>query len=356
MLQKLQLKNFKCFDELEISFSNLNLLVGTNSSGKSSIIQSILLILHNISNNGSSPLNGKYVSLGSFKEVANYIKNAKDFSLKISAENEILELLFNENGVSFLNHSELIKSKFDLKSKMIKYIPANRIGYENLYSKSYDEFDEIGTNAQFVIDFFDSNKDKTINPLLLVDTIQTLDYNVNYWLKKILNTYIKTNSIEKTDNVRAEYSYNSTNYFVRPKNIGSGISYIVSVLISCLFAKSNDLIIIENPEIHLHPKAQSILSEFFVFVAKAGIQLIIETHSDHIFNGFRKSVNKYSKDKTLINSIDRALLKFHFFIMDNDNLQSKHTEINLNDLGGITNYQKLLFDQFDDDLDEFLNL
>jgi len=51
MLQRLHLKNFKCFDELEIGFSNLNLLVGTNSSGKSSIIQSILLILHNISNN-----------------------------------------------------------------------------------------------------------------------------------------------------------------------------------------------------------------------------------------------------------------------------------------------------------------
>ncbi len=45
MLQKLLLKNFKCFDELEIKFSNLNLLVGTNSSGKSSIIQSILLVM-----------------------------------------------------------------------------------------------------------------------------------------------------------------------------------------------------------------------------------------------------------------------------------------------------------------------
>ncbi len=356
MLQKLLLKNFKCFDELEIKFSNLNLLVGTNSSGKSSIIQSILLIVHNITNKGSSPLNGKYVSLGNFKEVANYIKNAKTFSLRISAEDEITEFSFSENGVLFQNHSDLINNKFNFKSKQIKYIPANRIGYENLYSKSYDDFDEIGSNAQFIFDYFEKNKDKPINQLLLVDKIQTLEHNVNYWLKKILNTYIKTTSIDRTDNIMTEYSYNSTNYFVRPKNIGSGISYMISVLISCLFAKPNDLIIIENPEIHLHPKAQSVLSEFFVFVAKAGIQLIIETHSDHIFNGFRKAVNKYSKDETLINSIDKALLKFHFFVMDNEKSQSKYTEIKLNNLGGIENYQKLLFDQFDDDLDEFLNL
>ncbi len=355
MLQKLHLKNFKCFDEVEIDFSNLNLLIGTNSSGKSSIIQSILLIIHNITNNGSSPLNGKYVSLGSFNESANYIKNAKTFSLKILAENEITELTFKVNGVSFQNLSEKINSKFNLKSKAIKYIPANRIGYENLYPKSFDEYDELGVNAQFTFDYFENNKNRPINQSLLIDNIQTLEYNVNHWLKQILNTYIRTAPIAGTDNIKTEYSYHSNNYYVRPKNIGSGVSYVVSVLISCLFAKPNDLIIIENPEIHLHPKAQSILSEFFVFVAKAGIQLIIETHSDHIFNGVRKAVNKYSKDITQPNSINKDLIKLHFFVMDYENLQSQYTEIKLNDLGGITNYQKLLFDQFDDDLDELLN-
>lgn len=356
MIQKLYIKDLKCFNELEIELSNLNLLVGTNSSGKSSVIQSILLILHNISNNGNSPLNGKVISLGDFKEVANYINNAKEFSVAVEENTNTLKLVFNENKVSISKSHQSLIDKFNLINKKIKYIPANRIGYENLYLKSYDEFDEIGNNAEFVFNYYENNKDKSINTSLLIDDIQTLEYNVDYWLKKILNAHIKTRSIEKTDNVRAEYSYNTHDFYVRPKNIGSGISYMVSVLVTCLLANENDLVIIENPEIHLHPKAQSVLSDFFVFVAKAGVQLIIETHSDHIFNGVRKSVNKFSKNKELFNSLNKELAKIHFFIMNDKTLQSEHTEIILNDLGGITNYQKLLFDQFDDDLDEFLNI
>lgn len=58
----------------------------------------------------------------------------------------------------------------------------------------------------------------------------------------------------------------------------------------CLGAESDSVIIIENPEIHLHPKAQSKLCEFLYFVSQSGRQLFIETHSDHIFNGLRVGV------------------------------------------------------------------
>lgn len=50
------------------------------------------------------------------------------------------------------------------------------------------------------------------------------------------------------------------------------------------------MLIIENPELHLHPKAQSELALFLSTVAHAGVQVVIETHSDHIVNGVRKSV------------------------------------------------------------------
>ena len=59
-----------------------------------------------------------------------------------------------------------------------------------------------------------------------------------------------------------------------------------------LSAKKGNIIIIENPEIHLHPKSQAMLGEFFAFIASKGIQLIIETHNDHIINKIRYGVFK----------------------------------------------------------------
>ncbi len=363
MLKKLYIKNFKCFDELDLEFSYLNYLVGTNSSGKSSVIQALLLLLQNISEKGKSPLNGRYISLGEFKEVANYVNNAKEFILKETSKKQSTLLKFTEKGIEIKNLQEtgtttdfLNEHKFNISNKKIKYIPANRIGYQDLYSRSNDYFNDIGLNAEFIFDYFEKNKNAHINPSLMIDSqYPLLENNVNYWLKKILNTYIRTKPIEKANNVRAEYALSDSDFYVRPKNIGSGISYMVSVLITCLQAEKDDLIIIENPEIHLHPKAQSILNDFFVFVAKAKIQLIIETHSDHLFNGVRKAINRHKKGKNDFNSIDKKSTKIHFFIINNKTFQSEHTEIILNDWGGITNYQKLLFDQFDDDLDELLD-
>ena len=59
---------------------------------------------------------------------------------------------------------------------------------------------------------------------------------------------------------------------------------------------------IENPEIHLHPAAQSRLGEFFAFIANAGIQLIIETHCDHLINKLQYLVfkKKFDSENTII--------------------------------------------------------
>lgn len=79
---------------------------------------------------------------------------------------------------------------------------------------------------------------------------------------------------------------------MKPSHVGTGVSYIASVIVSALSCKKGSLFIIENPEIHLHPGAQSKLLEFLSFLAAKGLQIIVETHSDHIFNGLRKSMKQ----------------------------------------------------------------
>jgi predicted ATPase len=129
--------------------------------------------------------------------------------------------------------------------------------------------------------------------------------------------------------------------------MGSGVSFTIGVLVSCLSAKPDDVVVIENPEIHLHPKAQSELTEFLCFAANAGIQVVLETHSDHVFNGIRKSIVK--------KRISHADVAVNFFQLD-ENALSKSTTIDINEHGRVMTPTKGLFDQFDDDLDQILGL
>lgn len=77
-----------------------------------------------------------------------------------------------------------------------------------------------------------------------------------------------------------------------PQNVGFGISYSLHVITAILKAKDGDLIIIENPESHVHPRGQAELGKLIALAAINNIQIIIETHSDHIINGIRVAVKE----------------------------------------------------------------
>lgn len=158
--------------------------------------------------------------------------------------------------------------------------------------------------------------------------------------------------IQKDDKVSIEYGYrsegdNSPLENLQSKNVGYGISYSLSIVVALLSAKPGALILIENPEAHLHPRGQSKLAELIALVAQSGVQVVVETHSDHLFNGILKAV---AQDK-----IKREKVKVHFLELDNANV-SIHTEIDFSEKGRILNPKKGFFDQFDDDLDVLLGL
>ncbi|MYL54190.1 DUF3696 domain-containing protein [Pontibacillus yanchengensis] len=355
MLSKIEINNLKCFASSEIDLSNFNLLVGMNSAGKSTLIQSILLAIQNVTNEGRNPLNGHLISLGEFSEVRNFVRNAKNFSISIeSTDNERLDLFFEEdyNGLNLnldKENAEALYNFFDEKNKRIRYLSSKRIGSQDLYSKNYENQNDIGVFGEYAIDYFDNNKSVPIEDEFITDKNigSTLEQQLNYWLKYIINGELSTQDIEGTDLVRAKFSY-VNNRAVRPKNIGSGLSYVISIIISTLSSKKGDLNIIENPEIHLHPRAQSRLTEFLTFIADKGVQFIIETHSDHVFNGMRKAINKHVISDNNVST--------HFFEINEETLCSSPVEIVFDRHGKVKNHQIGLFDQFDDDLDELLGL
>ena len=133
-----------------------------------------------------------------------------------------------------------------------------------------------------------------------------------------LNIILKIERIT-SDQVKVYFQQNDINK-INPFNLGSGMSYLAKVLIICFLAKPGDVVMIENPEIHLHPKAQSRLGEFFAFLASKGIQLIIETHSEHLLDNLRYQIfkEKFSKDDVIIYYKDSAQTPFERIFISND--------------------------------------
>jgi predicted ATPase len=80
-------------------------------------------------------------------------------------------------------------------------------------------------------------------------------------------------------------------------DVGFGISQVLPVLVQLFYAPSNSIIIMEQPEIHLHPKAQALLADVMIDAIKArengkerNIQLIVETHSEHFLRRLQRRI------------------------------------------------------------------
>lgn len=362
MLEKVKIENVKSINQVEIEFGKLNLLVGMNSSGKSTVIQAILFVIQYVSNQYMrnkffNPLNGPLISWGDFIEVKNYNKHTREFSVELYGTNGIIKVSVSQNEDNSINHGLLNDhdvdfEEFDYHNKKINYISSNRIGSQDLYNKNYENSHLFGINGEYSVHYFDEHKNDFLIEELRVESDggYTLDAQLNHWLKKILNTEIRTETIQGTDKVKLSFihgNFEGTPRLVRPKNIGAGLSYVISILIAGLSSKVGDLIIIENPEIQLHPKAQSGVAEFLAHISNSGVELIIETHSDHIFNGVRKSI--FNKE------INKDDVKIYYFSSD-ERMSTNVSKIELDSNGVILNHELGLFDQFDEDLDVLLGL
>ena len=354
MIDKLSIHNFKCFYDTEIELRNLNLFSGTNSSGKSSAIQALLLLAHNTTENVGDSLNSQWISLGSFNETRNSIKNAKSYTISASDAENCFKVLFTDSEIDstyviteIKKESKKIIELLSYQNKHIFYLPANRIGPSDSFPKNFDKYNFLGNSGEFVVDYFAKNKNIPIIIDLQKDRSSTTLYaQVNYWLNHIMKVKISIEEMGISNSYSIKYAYKD-NKEVRPYHIGTGISYILGVIIVGLSAKPDDIVIIENPEIHLHPKAQSDLSEFLCFVANAGIQIIVESHSDHIFNGIRKAIAK--------KTISQEQVVVNFFELDEE-LLTKITKVEITQNGRVAKHVNGLFDQFDNDLDDLLGL
>lgn len=347
MIQELNIKDFKSIEEYRFVISNLNLFVGPNSSGKSSVIQALLLICDNARQDCTPhKMVCKYMTTPSFKEVRNFVTNAKEYKVSI----DDVKMTFSPSDDSFIgtNVAQSIgfsEDKLTYLTHEVLYLPATRTSKLSETGINQDpDGNALGLFGEYVIDYFQHHKDDIMpDAVIKVRSSLTFSGQLNYWLKKLTGYGITVHLDGSEYNVRY---IGVGNKEIHPHHVGTGVNFITGVLIAGLAAcLDGKLLIIENPEIHLHPSAQADILDFLAMVSKAGAQVMVETHSDHLFNGVRRLLhtNKVTEQSVRVYNFRKA-----------DNGTSVISNITLNQYGGIINDEPGLFDQFDKDLDAII--
>ncbi|MDY6293266.1 MAG: DUF3696 domain-containing protein [Bacteroidales bacterium] len=312
MIESISLTNFKLFKE-RTTFDHLrmiNLLTGVNGRGKSTFLQSMLLVKQTLLQSSSVKrlaLNGSYVSLGNALDVKNdetSREQAIEFTYKVNGKDYVFSYQANERDDQIL---ELINSEPRVTCiglDRVQYISAERIGPRLQYEKSTTDF-VVGAKGEYAVDVLSrATKNEEVIPETFVKMMAALyseeeeeiergvNEQVEFWLSKMFGkTVVNVQSvIEANVDVMKFSALKSRDS--KPTNIGFGFSYALPILVAGLTSKAGDLLIIENPEAHLHPSAQSVIAKFLACVAMQGVQVFIESHSEHILNSLRVMIKQ----------------------------------------------------------------
>jgi predicted ATPase len=251
-----------------------------------------------------------------------------------------------------------------LFKKGFQYLSAERVSPQSSFETSAYEVikrKQLGNHGEFAIHYLALNKDKPlVIPELKHQTVteDTLLKNVEAWLKEISpGISLKTQLYPDMDKVQLAFQYDAgrlnviTNEF-RPTNVGFGITYILSIIVAILAAQKGDILIVENPEAHLHPRGQSRIGHMMALAAQQGVQFFIETHSDHILNGIRVAAKKDSEHHV----IDADKVRIFFFHRE-EGQEDHATSIltpKLDDNGKIDKWPEGFFDEWNRLLFELL--
>ena len=384
---KFEIENFKCFTHKVIPINRLTVLAGANGNGKSTVIQALLFLRrtvehcakwedcvykYNAPNGLNVELNGSYcLALGNSFLVTTKNSSRDYIAIGFREDEEDFQVVYdiNETTNLFLRpievYNELTKSH-GLFLQEFYYLNAERIGPRISQGIKFYDFPNAGYQGEFVAQLI---SDTNSNYKFEVDIqrrngkskSKRLEQQVNAWLDELMpGVSIAASYSQETHSAQIKVE----NYFTQGEatiapNIGFGISYVLPIIVTGLIAKEGSFIIVENPEAHLHPSAQSKIARFLAGIAQSGVNVIVETHSDHFINGVQIS--------TALKEIDKDLVTINFFSQvderetaeDNAKEKSKQPNvetITINHKGELSNWPKGFFDQSQKDFAQLFKL
>ena len=372
MLTQLDLRHFKCFELLHLPLRPLTLLSGTNASGKSSVLQALVLLHQTMREHEWSlrlMLNGESVQLGTVSDIVDKVYGRRECEIGLVDGETSFQWVFTgerlemsmavkrvvTNGVSIDDPTQLryllspdTMSSLPERLKNLTYLTAERMGPREMYAMEDPQITPVvGPSGEDAASVLYAKRDEHVcETLILPDASgRSLQQQVEARMRTFFpGCRLEIQPVPYANAVTLGLRTSDDTGFHRPVHAGFGITQILPIVIAALAAKPKDLLLIENPEVHLHPAAQVQMGQFLAKVAHSGIQVILETHSDHILNGARRAV------KAGVLSADQVAI--HFFRPRSDDDAQVVSPI-LDSTGNIDAWPDGFFDQFDKDMNHF---
>lgn len=388
MIEKLHIKNYKILKDNEFKLSHLNVFTGLNGMGKSSVIQTLLLLRQSYQKDNALKKQGLqlkvenaygYVDVGNaddaFSQVAetneqlcfeltwkqqvnfcfDYIRGT---DISTAAIDQIKNATYLRNNQQASYPDKVFEEGSIFKSdNFFQYLNAERIGPRPFNDTSTDlvvSRRELGKYGEYALHYLDQYKEEIVTNELLHHSLASsnrLGQQVNAWLSEVTpGTKLSTFYMADIQKVKGAFDIGQGTG-LRPTNVGFGLTYVLPVILALLTTKEGGTVIIENPESHLHPKGQAKLAELIARCAASGRQVFIETHSDHILNGILLACKAQEKGQL---GIERNQVRIYFFNQDLKENRAIIDEIEVLPGGEISKQPTDFFDQIDKDLEQLM--
>ncbi|MDQ7026928.1 MAG: DUF3696 domain-containing protein [Anaerolineae bacterium] len=340
MFTRMKLENFKSWQALDIEMAPLTLLFGTNSSGKSSILQSILLIWQTIIKTRWLAINfggtaSDFTDVGGFREMV--FEHNLENTVRINIEPSFdLRMWQAKNDVEY-SVDEGINTFTINDDGILSY---HYLGPLRLYPKRSYLWSGV---APYTIEPDGENTIAALIESTRRDN-QLLD-NVSKWLiKSGLVGGFKVNPLDK-DNRFYETQVEIGNAISNLLDVGFGISQVLPVITLLYFAPRHSIVLLEQPELHLHPRAQAHLADLMLHVAQERkLQLIVESHSEHLLRRLQRRIAE--EDHEFANPDN---IKMYFCDMGDNG--STIQSVGVDEYGQIQNWPDKFFGDITGDLE-----
>ena len=364
-IEKIILKNFKCHKNFEADLKKLNILTGSNAAGKSSLVQALLLAYKSWEECEKKRVNTNKIygmNLGIPINIVSEDLEEKNIEIELFLNGKknkvVLGLPDNNDEISFdiCNEEDILEAKeheYNLSKISLFYLNAERKG-PRIVSFINDimpySVGTSGENTGYVLSEMDKLQKVAgafhLPKDLRISEIDRFSANCEEWLNVIIPDTKIRYSVDVEKNITTVMLQNQGEFHL-PIATGFGITYVLPIIVQALAASmiKNSVLIVENPEAHLHPLSQSRLGKFLALAAVNGVQVVLETHSEHIVDGCRIQI---AKEKQFEN------MKILFF-EKRDNM-SICKNINIQDDGELEEWPEGFFDQKRADLRELLEM
>ena len=376
ILDAIELRNFKCYEALDLPCAALTVLTGYNAAGKSTALQALLLLtqaLRVAASDRELPLNGDFVSLGSEGDVLRHGATEQSFSIGVRAADERISWTFGSRKVrssrglvplraleyregggagvaAGRNPTRIWPARSGSKSTLATLRNAAYLGAARAVPldcfpvpRTARPVGDVGAAGEFAPYWYleAADEDVDVARRRAHDDGGTVRAQLDAWLGELFpGARASADRLSPDAPIRLSFSLSTTSPWERPANVGFGLSYAFPMLVALLTRETGSILVVDSAEAHLHPRAQSAVGRLLGQMAGAGLQIFVETHSDHLLSGIRLAV----KDG-LLQPDDVAL---HF--VGQGGVPGQVTTLAVDKNGTVSDWPEGFFDQAENDL------